>query len=191
MRTTTMRTTTMRTTTMRTTSMRTTTMRTTTMRTTTMKTTDNSCNVENSSTQYCYTLPKSYEIIDQYDNDPFYYHVDKDFNAGNSIIFSKVCSEKWYWPGSASAKADGTPKHRCDNFHPANCHIQLETLLSAAVPSPDGYVTVLNCPMCGCTPGENDAVTMTELEAGTRSADINIQEILSELTYPFEAPTKN
>ena len=158
-----------------------------------MKTTDNSCNVGNSSTQYCYTLPKSYEYFDQFDNNPLAYHVDEDFNVGNSIIFSKQCSETWYWPGSANTQADGTPKYRCDNIHSANyyCNLSLVRLLSLAVPSQDGYVTVLNCPICGCTPGENDAITMIEREAGTRSADGNIQEILSDLTYPFETPSKN
>ena len=166
--TTTMRTTTIRTTTIRTTTMRTTTMKTTTMRTTTMGTTDNSCNVDNYSTQYCFTLPKSYESHDQEDNNPLFYHVDEDFNVGNSIIFSKVCSENWYWPGSVNAHADGTPKRRCDNFKIGICTIPLEDLLLTAVPSPDGYVTALNCPRCGCTPGENDAITMIDREAGAR-----------------------
>ena len=33
-----------------------------------------------------------------------------------------------------------------------------------AVPSPDGYVTILNCPKCGCTPGKNDVITLDQLE---------------------------
>ena len=50
--------------------------------------------------QYCYTLPEIYgEYYDNYDDDDSYYHVDTDFNAENTIRFSKACSGDWYKPG--------------------------------------------------------------------------------------------
>ena len=102
-----------------------------------------------------------------------------------------MCSGDWYRPGKVYLNRDGSPTTTCDNVSPGFCRYTLLGLLLFAVPSPNGYVTALNCPICGCTPGENDAITMTELEAGARSADINIQEILSELTNQFEASPKN
>ena len=98
------------------------------------------------------------------DNNPLNFHVDNDFNAGNTLRFSKICSGDWYWPGTSGVKPDGSYAQYCDNIPRYLCTWwSLDTVLQYAVPSQNGYVTVLNCPICGCTPGENDAKTMDEL----------------------------
>ena len=57
---------------------------------------------------------------------------------------------------------DGNPNYHCNDMPDLFCDWGLHSLLRSAVPSPDGYVTPLNCPKCGCTPGQNDAITMDE-----------------------------
>ena len=108
--------------------------------------------------QYCHTLPESYAGYDKIDNNDGRFHVDKDFNAGNTIRFSNVCSGDWYWPGSLNRNPDGSPPLDCNSseFPTSYCTwIEIVALLHS-VPSPNGYVTPRNCPVCGCTPGEND-----------------------------------
>ena len=102
-------TTTTSTTTTTTTSTTTTTTTSTTTSTTTTTTTTTSttkrlsnypCIVDDPSVQYCYTLPEEYgAAFDKWDNNANYYHVDENFNAGNTIRFSKVCSGDWYMAG--------------------------------------------------------------------------------------------
>ena len=123
--------------------------------------------MNNPLTQYCYTLPEIYgEYYDLWDIDTEYYNVDEDFNAGNTIKFSKICSADWH----AVYQTYGSILHfNCDNINAGysnlfNCESTLEHVLSKATPSPDGYITLLNCPICGCTPGQNDAITMYERE---------------------------
>ena len=102
-------TTTTSTTTTTTTSTTTTTTTSTTTSTTTTTTTTTSttkrlsnypCIVDDPSVQYCYTLPEQYASFDSHDNNDDYYYVDTDFNSGNTIRFSKVCSDDWYYPGA-------------------------------------------------------------------------------------------
>ena len=57
---------------------------------------------------------------------------------------------------------DGNLYAHCDDMADYYCTWPLRYLLLYAVPSQDGYVTPLNCPKCGCTPGQNDAITMNE-----------------------------
>ena len=113
---------------------------------------------------YCYTIPEEYSS-DKYDYDDEYYHVDEDFNVGNTIRFSKACSGDWYWPGTSNQLPDGSPIYHCDSVHfraDVYCNWRIEYLLVSAVPSPHGYVTALNCPKCGCTPGQNDVITLDQ-----------------------------
>ena len=55
-------------------------------------------------------------ISDSYDYDHLNYHVDEDFNVGNAMRFSKVCSGDWYYPGPQNTYDDGTPYVHCDDF---------------------------------------------------------------------------
>ena len=114
--------------------------------------------------QYCYTIPDQYAGSDNWDYDPQYFHVDEDFNVGNTIRFSKACSGDWYWPGSENENDDGSPIYHCDSedFREYYCNWRIRYVLNAAVPGPDGYLTVLNCPRCGCTPGQNDVITLDQ-----------------------------
>ena len=111
--------------------------------------------------QYCYTIPEAY-TLDDFDYNDQRYHVDENFNRGSTIRFSKACSGDWYRPGTKYQKPDGSPIYHCDSEHFEDyyCNWYVEDLLETAVPSPDGYVTVLNCPRCGCTPGQNDVMTL-------------------------------
>ena len=137
---------------------------TTTSTTTKISGSDYPCIIDDSSKQYCYTIPDAYAPIDALDNNPLLYHVDENFNAGNEIRFSKVCSGDWYFPGEQYQKPDGSYILDCDHPDLSTKLCQWDTLvlLGMAVPSPDGYVTIHNCPVCGCTPGQNDALTMVE-----------------------------
>ena len=53
-----------------------------------------------------------------------------------------------------------------DSLPPSWCDRDLYALLITAIPSPNGYVTVLNCPQCGCTSGQTDVITLDQLESG-------------------------
>ena len=112
--------------------------------------------------QYCYTIPANKYFADNYDHYEDDYYVDEDFNVGNSIRFSKACSGDWYRPGTGYQKSDGSPVYHCDDFPSHFCMWDLSFMLETAVPSPNGYVTVLNCPKCGCTSGENDVITLNQ-----------------------------
>ena len=120
-------------------------------------------------------MPDEYSRFDEIDHDYdretdddyCEFHVDEDFDAGNSIRFSKVCSGDWYRPGTAfEHPIDGTPLVSCNSqyFHTNYCNFPLIHLLLNAVPGADGYVTPLNCPQCGCTPGQNDVITLDQRE---------------------------
>ena len=114
--------------------------------------------------QYCYTIPADKYFADNYDHYDDYYYVDEDFNVGNSIRFSKACSGDWYRPGTVNQKSDGSPAYHCGSFPSYFCTLEISSLLGMAVPSPNGYVTVLNCPRCGCTAGENDVTTLDTVD---------------------------
>ena len=125
------------------------------------------CNLNNPSTQYCYTLPELYGTY--YGNID---HNDQNFKAGSTVTFSKVCSEDWFYPtylGPWYQNHDGSPKYNCDNINNHGfdiCDNNVLFYLSRSVKTADGYITPLNCPVCGCTPGQNDAITMLERQVG-------------------------
>ena len=113
---------------------------------------------------YCFTIPEVYKVSDYYDHYDYYTYVDEDFNVGNPIRFSKACSGDWYMPGTDN-QSDGSPEYHCDSdlLRPdLFCNWRMEYMFQYAVPSPDGYVTALNCPKCGCTPGQNDVITLDQ-----------------------------
>ena len=118
--------------------------------------------------------------MDTWDNDETRVHVDENYNAGNTFKFSKVCSNDWYLPGT-SMVYNGVYRRSCDKLHWTYCNWDLLTSLVFAVPSADGYVTPLNCVACGCTPGQNDVVTMTELENSARAVGSNPEQILAQI----------
>ena len=147
-------------------------MSTPTTTTTTEMTPNYPCAVDDSTKQYCYTLPKlrpgsSYQTHDADKRN----HFDADFNAGNTIRFSKVCSrDSWYSPYKNSDDS-------CDKIRRYECRAPLSVLLSIAVPTPNGYVTLLNCPICGCTPGANDVM---QLRRKDRKKIGNSHKVLSQ-----------
>ena len=154
----------------------------------------NNCVSHNPSTQYCYTLPESYGArYDDYDNDANEYYVDPDFNAGNTFTFSKLCSEDWYWAGKNNIQGDGSYMGCDDILSDGICHQDIAYLLSIAVPSTwiYGYVTPLNCPICGCTPGQNDVIKIHERNIGARSNDENREEFFAEISDYLKATKTN
>ena len=134
-------------------------MSTPTTTSTTAMTPNYPCVVDDSMKQYCYTLPKLYpgNTYQTHDADKRN-HFDADFIAGNTIRFSKVCSrDSWNSPYKNN---NGS----CDTFQRKECRYPLFRFLQLGVPTPNGYVTPLNCPICGCTPGVNDVMQLSRKE---------------------------
>ena len=121
------------------------------------------CVVDDSTKQHCYTLPKFASLNTDYP--------DADFKGVNTIRFSKVCSkDTWYSPRKHHVDS-------CDKIRRYECRAPLSVLLSIAVPTHNGYVTMLNCPICGCTPGVND---VTQLRRKERKKIGNSHKVLSQ-----------
>ena len=113
-------------------------------------------------------MPDSYADYDEKDYEIFNYEVDENFNVGSTIKFSKVCSGDWYRPGLAfnSGNNHSLPCEEILIFFSSACEWTLEKILATSIPGKDFHISILNCPQCGCTPGENDALTMMERENG-------------------------
>ena len=125
-------------------------------------------------------MPSSYCEFEHWDNTETTFHVDKDYNAGNTVKFSKVCSNDWYFPGTNNV-FNGTYRMTCDNLSLNLCKMPIPEILIWKVPSADGYMTPLNCAGCGCTPGLNDVATMIDLENSARAVGSNSDQILAQI----------
>ena len=125
------------------------------------------CVIDDPDSQYCFTVPESY-YYDYYDHYEAYYGEWMErINAGDTVKFSKVCSDKWYRPGTEYEDENGQPRIRCEDI--TYCDYYWDILLMRSVPTDNGLITSLNCPQCGCTLGSNDAITLIERQAGIRS----------------------
>jgi len=151
---------------------------------------------KNQPTTYDWTL---HPETTYYDNDlekyyPEYYDHELDLNAGDTIRLSTLCTSKWISPYDlgygeeagcdqylggltpysnicAFENRDITPDH-ADRIFDSEVWItqKLNKLEDGS------YITMLNCPQCGCTEGCYDAVTFDELKAiaqnGGENADL-------------------
>jgi hypothetical protein len=139
---------------------------------------------KNQPTTYDWTL---HPETAYYDNDwekyyPEYYDHELDLNAGDTIRLSTLCTSKWISPYElgygeeagcdqylgltpytnicAFENRDITPDHAERIF---DSEVWITQKLNKLE---DGsYITMLNCPQCGCTEGCYDAVTFDELKA--------------------------
>ena len=119
-----------------------------------------------SDSQYCYTIPDSYYYYDYYDYDEDWYHGSEEIQAGGTITMSKKCAPDFHLPGLYYHKEENYGNYGCD-FYADACRYHPEFLLLIAAHTDNGYITILNCPQCGCT--EDDIITLDEREAGTRT----------------------
>ena len=119
-----------------------------------------------SDSQYCFTIPDSYEYYDYYfDHDENNFHGIDEITVGATITMSKTCAPDYQRPGLNNVHED----LGCDYFHRENyCNdLNVDEAILIASHTNNGYITPLNCPQCGCT--EDDIITLNEIKSGTRS----------------------
>ena len=87
---------------------------------------------------------------------------DRNQNLNFLSKFSEFSSDFFSTISNPDQYDDGRPFYNCNTIYTYNCNWDVYEILASAVPSPDGYVTLLNCPICGCTPGQNDVVPLNE-----------------------------
>ena len=120
---------------------------------------------------YCYTIPDSYDYYDQFDYNSKGYHGDYRINAGNTIKMSRMCNPDWHMAGTSydEKNSDGTWAYGCEYWEDqCNNWYDFDVYGTGYAPmhlqdTPDGFESHLNCPQCGCTPGQNDAPTIQEI----------------------------
>ena len=125
--------------------------------------------------QYCYIIPDSYELYDNYDDNDYYYHGADEIQAGGAIIISKKCHADFHLPGGYWNTDFNYGIYGCDYYDGFCANMPTNYLLLLAAPSENGYITMLNCPACGCT--ENDIITLDERSSGTRSMSMSREEV--------------
>ena len=81
---------------------------------------------------------------------------------------SKMCSNDWHIAGEKYDvfNDDGTHAMGCEEYGViyGKCRKlpDIKYLILHVNESPDGYITFLNCPQCGCTIGANDTITLDD-----------------------------
>ena len=121
-----------------------------------------------SDSQYCYTIPDSYYVFDYYDENNEFYHGIEEIHVGAIITMSKVCASDYHHPGSWYVN-EGT--YGCDYYSDPNiyshhngqskCQLSsIEDIITGLVHTPNGYISMFNCPQCGCT--ATDIIKMTD-----------------------------
>ena len=124
--------------------------------------------------QYCYVIPDTYEHYDNYDENTYYYHGIDEIQAGNAIIMSKKCHDDFHIEGSYWNTESNYGNYGCDHYDSFCSIMTSDFLLFIAAPTENGYITMLNCPACGCT--ENDIITLDERSSGARSMSMSRDE---------------
>ena len=83
-------------------------------------------------------------------------------------------------PGEFYMQEDIFGKYGCDYFRTYGCDQHgVNGLLLMAMETDNGFITPLNCPICGCT--ENDIITLDERKSGTRSMSMIRKEFRAQL----------
>ena len=121
-----------------------------------------------SDSQYCYTIPEIYGIYDNYDDNDQWYHGIETINVGATITISKICAPDYQYPGERFRNMTYGDKDCADLAgRSKNCvkSFPVDTVIAHLVHTPNGYISLLNCPECGCT--ATDIVTLDEREVGT------------------------
>jgi len=146
--------------------------------TTTPPTTD--CSAKTDSNSYPWTMNEDMEYFDtvmEYYYPDNYPDVQLDISAGDTIQLSKMCTDDWYHSGASwiqlelgcdhfSTRRDFTCVHEVLTPEIASYILSKQMyILQKLLPQDDGtYLSILNCPQCGCTPGQNDALTFEQLQ---------------------------
>ena len=135
------------------------------------------CVVDDPDSQYCFTVPDSHNdyYYDEYWGESYYGDWMADIDAGDTVKFSKICTDEWYRSGTAYEDAYGEPENGCQWFFDNEYCTEnwIDWFIAISVPTDNGLITGLNCPQCGCTLGNNDAITLIERSAGARSTGGN------------------
>lgn len=119
---------------------------------------------------YQTTVPEAFAFFDSYDGSYpeghylFDFYPD-NFDVGDTITLSKRCVEDWDAPGNGYGcivPVSGFSGSQIDwDIKVAGyCAESKDNILFMAVKDtvhPDQFITMLNCPQCGCTLGEYDA----------------------------------
>ena len=148
---------------------------TTTTTSTTTEATDPCDDVVLNDDQYCYVIPDTYEHYDNYDENTYYYHGIDEIQAGNAIIVSKKCHDDFHIEGTYWNTESNYGNYGCDFYGDFCTNLPAEYMLMLAVPTENGYITILNCPVCGCT--ENDIITLDERSSWARSMSMSRDEV--------------
>ncbi len=113
---------------------------------------------------YQTTVPDLFESYDYYDSQSLedYPAYPDYFNAGDTIILSRRCIDTDFnTPGNAYGCVDRIGDQASwDQRVIGWCQNDKSFKLSWAAKDtvhPEQFLTMLNCPACGCTPGEYDA----------------------------------
>ena len=117
-----------------------------------------------SDSQYCYTIPDSYDYFDSYD---YNYNGIEDIQTGAVITMSRICTPDYHLPGEYFMSEDQFGNFGCSWFANNGCNWRADELLLYALHTDNGYITALNCPQCGCT--EDDIITLDERKDRTRT----------------------
>ena len=133
------------------------------------------CGIDDPDSQYCFTVPDSHAYYyDNYDGGHDYYgEWMDDIDAGDTVKFSKMCTDQWFLAGTSYQEYGeySGQKYDCEWFFDNGiCTTSgIDWLIATSVQTDNGLITGLNCPQCGCTLGNNDAITLIERSAGERS----------------------
>lgn len=114
-----------------------------------------------------------YDDEAEYIFETWYADFMSDIYAGDTIQLSKMCTDEWYragdfWKGErALGCEDFAGKCNYGTYTPevAQNLIWDEVYVNQRlIKREDGtYLTFLNCPQCGCTLGQNDAITWNDI----------------------------
>ena len=133
------------------------------------------CGIDDPDSQYCFTIPDTHDdyYYDEEWGGSYYGDWMDDIDAGDTVKFSKICTDEWYRSGTAYEDAYGEPQNGCQWFFDSgsctNGWASINWIIATSIPTDNGLITGLNCPQCGCILGTNDAITLIERSAGERS----------------------
>ena len=120
-----------------------------------------------SDSQYCYTIPDIYQFYDTVDHDSNYYSGIDEIHVGATITMSKVCASDYHRPGSYFVN-NKYRTYDCDWYYGQRAYYstRIDAIIAGLVHTPNGYISMLNCPQNGCT--ATDIIKLDEFYERTR-----------------------
>ena len=97
-------------------------------------------------------------------------------------MMSRKCNPDWHMAGTSNDEknADGTYKYGCESWK-SQCNSFFAFYVTFLQDTPDGFESHLNCPQCGCTPGQFNAPSILEISRSLQGYDKHANEFLKEL----------